>query len=80
MQKFLNKHKYVILLTLIVICAILTEHVIHKYMRDHNYWRPIYGDVITPGKQITTYDESELTEEEFDKLFYGEDYESEVEK
>lgn len=77
MQRFVRRHRYKFLVVCIVILLLLTEHIIHSFMRSHNYWRESYSDSITPGSQIKVYDESELTEDEFNKLFYGEDYESE---
>lgn len=72
MSKFIERHKIKIVLILIVLSALLIEDAVHKYMRANNYWKASYEDSIKPGSTIKTYDESSLTKEEFNELFYGE--------
>lgn len=70
-----NKNKFIVLL--IVVILLITEHLVHSAMRSSNYWAASYEEELLKPNAIKTYNENELTQEEFDKLFYGDESESE---
>lgn len=74
MRKFVSKHKFALLVIIITIGILLIDDAVHKWRRES---QPYFKDSLTPYEEIKVYDINDLTEEEFNKLFYGEEGENE---
>lgn len=80
-MKIKEKWKRKLLIICIIVLLILTEHIIHSFLRSQNYLKTEYSDPIeNSNSTIEQYNESDLTEEEFNKLFYGEESEEKESK
>lgn len=80
-MKIKEKWRRRLLIACIIVLLILTEHIIHSFLRSQNYFKAEYSDPIEKSNStIEQYNESDLTEEEFNKLFYGEESEEKESK
>lgn len=77
MKKIFKKNKNKLIVLLIIVLLLITEHLVHSAMRSSNYWAASYEEELLKPSVIKTYDENDLTQEEFDRLFYGNESESE---
>ena len=73
MVKNIFKRKLGALIAVIVVLLALVIN--DAYVKHQRKQQPYFKDSLDPvGESVEIYDINDLTEEEYNKLFYGEDY------